>query len=83
MNTRQIHTKFIFCENNYTKKNVHKKCWLIQLQQFFYRDQPVFPLILIFSLIQRLFLLISLGLKFINSNFFLAREIKYTRKLVR
>ena len=43
----------MFRENKYTKKSMHKKCWLIQLffrnnqeQQFIHRDLPVIPLIL-------------------------------------
>ena len=76
---RAIYTKFIFRKNKYGR-NMHKKCWLIQLfcrithSHFFHHDlsfcwywqkhQPYNPWFNCLFLI-----LFSLGLKFTNSKF--------------
>ena len=79
INTREICTKIIIGENKYTKINMLKKMFVNSAffknqskQQFFHRDQPVFPLILTETLaecplIQLSFF--SFGQKFINSKF--------------
>ena len=83
---KKIHAKYpkimIFCENKFTEKNIHKKCWLIRLffgmhqqQQFFHRHLPVFPLIVAETIVKCPLIQLPFSdsfvfeLKFINSKF--------------